>query len=120
MDRKEKQQTLRMLSNGIYVMTSRHGERCCAATVTWGSQVSFRPPLIMVAVRHGSRLLSCVSEGQVAVIHVLAQTQTALARKFMSHASGCDGALNGEPFTAGITSAPVLQNTPAYVECQVR
>ena len=27
-----------MLFNGMYVMTSRSGDRCCAATVTWVAQ----------------------------------------------------------------------------------
>lgn len=108
-----------MLSNGMYVMTSGGGERDCGATVTWVSQASFQPPLIMAAVRKGSRIFKCVSESQVAVIHVLAQAQLDVARKFMCP-SEQDGALNGERFTPGTTSAPVLQNVPAFVECRVR
>ncbi|MCI3952948.1 MAG: hypothetical protein K0R53_2446, partial [Burkholderiales bacterium] len=36
-----------MLSHGVYVLTSRSAERYGAATVTWVSQASFKPPLLM-------------------------------------------------------------------------
>lgn len=51
MNPKIKRKTLRMLSNGMYVITSSSGERYGAATVTWVSQASFKPPLVMAADR---------------------------------------------------------------------
>ena len=39
-----------MLSHGVYVLTSRSEDRYGAATVTWVSQASFKPPLVMAAV----------------------------------------------------------------------
>jgi len=61
-DAKVKQKTLRMLSNGVYVLTSRSEGRYGAATVTWVSQASFKPPLIMAAVRRESNVFECLSE----------------------------------------------------------
>jgi flavin reductase (DIM6/NTAB) family NADH-FMN oxidoreductase RutF len=119
MDRKAKKQVLQMLHNGMFVMTTRSGERSCAATVTWVSQASFRPPLIMAAVRKNSRVYRCLAQSQIAVLNILAQEQLALARKFFLHTPGRDGAFDGERFTDGVTSAPVLQSAPAYVECKV-
>ena len=45
----------------MYVITSRYGEDYGAATVTWVSQASFRPPLIMAAIRPGSNVFKCLS-----------------------------------------------------------
>lgn len=119
MDRKAKKQALQMLHNGMYVMTTRSGQRCCAATVTWVSQASFRPALIMAAVRKDSRIFECLSESRHAVLNILAHGQVEVARKFLLHTPGHDGAFRDERFTDGITSAPVLQSAPAYVECKV-
>ena len=47
MDPRTKRQALRLLSNGVYILTSRSQEHYGAATVTWVSQASFRPPLII-------------------------------------------------------------------------
>ena len=51
MDRATGRAVLRLLSNGIYVLTSRSSDRYGAATVTWLSQASFKPPMIMMAIR---------------------------------------------------------------------
>ena len=115
-----RKQTLRMLSNGLYVMTSRSGDRFGAATVTWVSQASFRPPLIMAAVRPDSNVFACMRDSGDAVVHVLSHGQEEMARRFFAPTRAENGGINGEPFRNGATSAPVLTNAPAYLECRVR
>ena len=120
MDPKIRQKTLRMLSNGMYILTSRSGDRYGAATVTWLSQASFKPPLIMAAVRPDSNVFECLRESFVAAVHVLGRHQQDIARKFLATTERSGDMLNGEPFTEGKTSAPILNNAPAYLECQVK
>ena len=119
MDIKTKKKTLRLLSNGLYIMTSRNGDHYGAATVTWISQASFKPPLIMAAVRQDSNVFECLSHSHVAAIHILARDQQDIAQKFFKTTLVDSGLINGEPFINGKTSAPILQNARAYVECQV-
>lgn len=119
MDPKTKQKTLRLLSNGMYVLTSRSGDRLGVATITWVSQASFKPPLLMAAVRRDSNVFRCLSQSRVAALHVLGADQKQLAQKFFSPTRGAQGELNGEPFFEGKTSAPILKNLPAYLECKV-
>lgn len=119
MDPKVKQKTLRLFSNGMYVLTSRQGSRPAAATVTWVSQASFKPPLLMAAVRRDSTLFSCLRESRVAALHILDRRQKNLAQKFFTRARANAAPLNGEPYSEGKTSAPILKNLPAYVECKV-
>lgn len=120
MDGKARKQVLQMLHNGIYVMTTRSGDQCCASVVTWLSQASFRPPLIMAALRKDSRLYEALFESGVAALHVIAAGQLEVARKFLTHTPGEDGAFDGEAFDDGVTSAPVLSCAPAYLECRLR
>jgi flavin reductase (DIM6/NTAB) family NADH-FMN oxidoreductase RutF len=119
MDPKVKQKTLRLLTNGMYILTSRAGEAFGAATITWVSQASFRPPLLMAAVRLDSSVFRCLSESRVAALHVLGKHQKQIAQKFFSPTRGGEKDLNGEPYFEGKTSAPVLENLPAYMECRV-
>jgi flavin reductase (DIM6/NTAB) family NADH-FMN oxidoreductase RutF len=116
----DRRQVLRMLSNGMYVMTSRHGGRYGAATVTWVSQASFRPPLLTAAVRTKSNVFACLRESGAAALHILGVDQQELARKFFAPTQAGDDGINGEPFREGVTSAPVLLNAAACVECRVR
>jgi flavin reductase (DIM6/NTAB) family NADH-FMN oxidoreductase RutF len=119
MDARAKRQALRMISNGVYVLTSRSGERYGAATVSWVSQASFKPPLIMAAIRRDSNVYACLAESRSAVLHIVSDRQQEIARRFF-HTTRADGrTINGEPFAAGATSAPVLSSLPAHVECSL-
>ena len=120
MDLKKKQKALRLISNGMYIITSRAGAKYGAATVTWLSQASFKPPLIMAAIRPESSVFACLSESRHVAIHILGSHQQEIARKFLASTDVKDGLMNGEPFTEGTTSTPILKNISSYVECHVR
>ena len=118
-DTKARQKTLRLLSNGVYVLTSRNEEQCGAATVSWVSQISFKPPLIMAAVRQNSNVYKCLERSRVAALHIVGNGQQEIARRFFfPTAAGC-GTINGEPVVAGKTTVPLLANLPAHLECEV-
>lgn len=119
MDPKVKQKTLRLLTNGIYILTSRSHDAFGAATITWVSQASFRPPLLMAAIRLDSSVYRCLSASRVATLHVLGKHQKQIAQKFFTPTRGGSADLNGEPFFEGQLGAPILENLPAYMECRV-
>jgi flavin reductase (DIM6/NTAB) family NADH-FMN oxidoreductase RutF len=108
-----------LLSNGVYVLTSRSEDRYGAATVTWVSQASFKPPLIMAAVRRESNVFKCLAESRSAVLHIVGDRQQEIARRFCFPTHAVAGTINGEAFMEGRTAAPVLPNLPAYIECQL-
>jgi len=120
MDAQAKKKALRMFSNGMYVLTSRSGDSYGAATITWVSQASFKPPLLMTAVRRDSNVYRCLAESRVAALHVLAADQQEMAQKFFAPTTATAGMINGEPFVDGKTTAPVFPGTPAHVECRVQ
>src|SRR5439155_25776950 len=109
-DAKVKRKTLRMLSNGVYVLTSRSENRYGAATVTWVSQASFKPPLIMAAVRRESNVFRCLEESRIAVLHIVGDRQQDIAKRFFFPTHAERGTINGEAFMDGRTAAPVLPN----------
>jgi flavin reductase (DIM6/NTAB) family NADH-FMN oxidoreductase RutF len=118
-DARTRQKTLRLLSNGVYVLTSRSEDRYGAATVTWVSQASFKPPLIMAAVRRESNVFKCLAESRSAVLHIVGDRQQEIARRFFFPTHAVAGTINGEAFMDGRTAAPVLPNLPAYIECEL-
>jgi flavin reductase (DIM6/NTAB) family NADH-FMN oxidoreductase RutF len=118
MDPKTKQKVLRLLTNGMYVLTSHSAERFGAATITWVSQASFKPPLVMAALRKDGSAFQCVVESRAAILHVLSSDQQVIAQKFFAATAESQGLLNGEPYVEGTTGAPVLGNLSAYLECR--
>jgi flavin reductase (DIM6/NTAB) family NADH-FMN oxidoreductase RutF len=120
MDSGTRKKTLRLLSNGVYIITSRAGNRFGAATVTWVSQASFKPPLVMAAIRPESNVFRCLQESGTAVIHIVDSSQQAMAQQFFCPTRVDDRTINGQTFHASTTSAPVLDSAGAYIECAVR
>jgi flavin reductase (DIM6/NTAB) family NADH-FMN oxidoreductase RutF len=118
MDPKTKQKVLRLLTNGMYILTSRSAERFGATTITWVSQSSFKPPLLMAALRKDGSAFQCVAESRAAVLHVLSSDQQLIAQKFFAATTESQGILNGEPYVAAPNGAPVLENLGAYLECE--
>ncbi len=119
MDAQTRKKTLRMLSNGVYVLTSRSEDRYGAATVSWVTQVSFKPPLIMAAVRTNSNVFKCLAESRIAALHIVGDRQHEIARRFFFPTRANCTTINGEPFAEGRTAAPILASLPAHVECRI-
>ena len=90
------------------------------ATVTWVSQASFKPPLVMAAIRRESNVFRCLFDSRFAAINILGAHQQRIAAKFFCPTEADPDVMNGEPFTSGRTSAPILRDAPAYIECYVR
>lgn len=119
MDPKVKQKTLQLITNGMYVLTSRDGDKFGAATITWVSQASFKPPLLMAALRKDGSVFDCLAASRAAVLHILTDQQKDIAQKFFAATRKSGETLNGEPFVAGKTSAPILKNLGPYLECKL-
>ena len=64
MNQELKTQVLRKMTYGMWVLAAdAQGEREASA-VTWVSQISFQPPLVMAAVRTNSRLYQIVERSR--------------------------------------------------------
>lgn len=105
------------MTYGIYVLTTRFEDIINGMIVSWASQISYEPPLFMVAVhpnRYSHRLL--VQSGYFA-LHILAREQKDLLARF----KGPDA---GEKFESiawedGVTGCPVLENCIGCMECRI-
>ncbi len=106
---------------GLYVLGSRAGERRNLMTINWVTQVSFDPKLLGVGVEHGSVTHDLVTTGQVFSLMTVDREDRAIVRKFTKpvEADG-PGTLNGFAFHDGATGCPILDDAPAWLDCEVR
>ena len=123
MDSKQRRRVLRLLSNGMYVVTARDGDEHVGATITWLTQSSFDPPLLVCAVRPDSALHGALEPGSGAIVQVLTQDQREVAKAFFTRAevdeASTPSTINGlafEPTPAGA----VLVDAGAWAVCEVR
>lgn len=119
MDPAQKKNALRMLTYGLYVVTARDGARVGAGTITWLSQSSFEPPLVMVGIQRDSTLNEAIVASRAFAVHIIGKSQKKLATAFFKTAAAQGDQLSGFAFAAGVTGAPVLADVPAWFECRV-
>ena len=94
-------------------------DRISAATVNWVTHASFKPPLVAVGVKTDSQIHDIFKTAGNFALNVLGKGQQGAAYAFFKPAERDGQKISGEPFRAGITGAPVLENTPAFVECRL-
>ena len=118
MDANAKKTALRMIPYGLYVLTAAAKDgRVAAATVNWVTQASFEPPLVVVGVKTDSHAHPLIKETKSFALNVLGKGQGPMAFTFFKPAEKKGDTISGEPYRAGSTGAPILANTPAFVEC---
>jgi flavin reductase (DIM6/NTAB) family NADH-FMN oxidoreductase RutF len=105
------------LTYGIYVLTTRFEGMVNGMIASWVSQVSYAPPLILVAVhpnRFSHELLH--KSGQYA-LHILARDQKDLLGRF----KGPDPRqkFKSLEWKDGVTGCPVLADCIGYLECRI-
>jgi len=113
---------------GLYLLGSRAGERRNLMTCNWATQVAFEPKLLGVGIEKPALTHGLVAEGGVFSLATIDREDRAIVRKFTKpveiepDASGAEGSgtANGFPFHAEATGAPILDQAPAWFDCEVR
>ena len=109
-----------MIPYGLYVMTAEDKDgRISATTVNWVTQALSKAPLIAVGVKADSQIHDIIKTTGNFALNVLGKGQQGAAYTFFKPAERDGQKISGEPFHAGSTGAPVLENTPAFVECRL-
>jgi flavin reductase (DIM6/NTAB) family NADH-FMN oxidoreductase RutF len=111
---------LRTLSSGVYVLTSCVGDTMHAATVTWVSQVSFEPPLVLVALQRNSRLVASLRKAHRFALNILEAGQQPVAEAFFQYVTTpvSSDTLGGYAFRGDPAHCPLLVDSLAWLECR--
>ena len=102
---------------GIYVLTTRRGAEPCAMIVSWVSQVSYAPPLLMVSLRHSRYALPAIQESGVFSLSLLRNEQKPWVARFKNPIS--QQQFVELFFETNKKSAPVLKGALASWKCRV-
>jgi flavin reductase (DIM6/NTAB) family NADH-FMN oxidoreductase RutF len=120
MDEAAKKTALRMIPYGLYVLTAQGPDGAvAAATVNWVTQASFQPPLVAIGVKTDAHAHDLIKQTGAFALNVLGKDQGPMAFTFFKPAQRDGQTISGEPFHNGTTGAPILDNTPAFVECRL-
>lgn len=120
MDPAARKHTLRSLEHGLHILSASDGVHTSAGAVTWLSQASFSPPLVMVAVRVKSGLHAVIENSGAFAVNVVGASQQDMAAAFFKGAEIEGNLINGFQFEPGpISGAPLLLDAPCWLEARV-
>lgn len=119
MDADAKKFLLRTIPFGLYVAGARDGDRVHAFLLSWFSQCSFSPPLVMAGVKRDGHAHDLIVESGAFSVNFLGKEDAKIARDFLRTAVLKGNTLSGHEFSPGKLGAPILLEAPGYVECKV-
>ena len=121
MDTQAKKIALRMLVHGIYIVGAGQGEDAVANGVTWLTQASFDPPLIMAAIRVDGRLHDAIQQQGAFSVNLVAHDQHDMIKTFFKPAETRGDTINGYAFRPGpVTGSPIFDDAPTWFEVELR
>jgi len=106
------------MTYGIYILTTFHEKMVNGMVASWVSQVSYGPPMVMVAIHPNRYSHTLIERSGYFALHILAQNQAHLLKSF----KGTDPAAKfaSVSWNRGKTGCPILSACLAYLECQVK
>ena len=106
----------RMTCN-LYVLTTHHAGINNGMIASWVSQVSYSPPLIMVAVHPNRFCHHLIEKGRALALHLLSKNQKELIVRFKG--PDPEGKFDSLEWARGKTGCPILQDCVGYLECRI-
>ena len=119
MDVEAKKTALRMIENGVFVLTAKSEDESFGSTVTWLTQSSFKPPLITLALRADSGIYRAVRDSKRFALHMLRTDQSSFAGDFFKPSRSSVENINDHPYSLSGRGNPILDEAPAYLECEL-
>ena len=106
------------MTYGIYVLTVCHRDTINGMIASWVSQVSYDPPLVMVAVHPNRFSHRLIQKSGTFCLHLLRRNQKDLLARFKG--PDPEAKFAGLAWWKGKTGCPVLKDCLGYLECTVR
>ncbi len=122
-DDKIKSEILKMVPYGLYVVTciSKDGKTQNAFTGSWLSQVSFKPPLIMIGSQKDSLSTKLILESGKFLVNFVDESQSDIVKHFFKPAHSNDDKLSNHSWIVSEkTNCSILEEGLAYLECIVK
>ena len=120
MDDNARKAALPMILYGLHVMSAEDQDRRIpAGTLNWIAHPSFKLPLVAIGVKADSQIHDITKTARYFALNVLGKGQQGLAHTIFKPAERYCQSFSRETFLSNCTGGPVLDNTPAFVECSL-
>ena len=111
------------MPSGLYVVgATDRGSRRNGMTLNWATQISFDPKWIGISIERTAFTPELVDASGVFALCLIDREDRAIVRKFTKPVDVDleQKTLNGFPYVERLTGAPILAQSVAYLDCEVR
>lgn len=111
---------LRKLEYGVYLVSMGKGQEGNAFTASWLTQISSDPPMVALAVHSKHQSSPLLKEHGSFVVHLLGESQAAVARTYYGPAESGYEKLKTAPLAdSSETGSPVIGGALGYLDCKI-
>jgi flavin reductase (DIM6/NTAB) family NADH-FMN oxidoreductase RutF len=117
--RKASGEAIGKIVSGVSVLTAAAEGKSTGVLVSWVQQVSFEPPMVMVAVKKGRSIEALINAGGGFALCVLAEDDNDLMRHFSRGYEADENAFEGLEVDVRDGGSPILTEAMACMECKL-
>ncbi|GCE61078.1 diflavin flavoprotein [Microcystis aeruginosa] len=108
------------ISGGLYIITTKKGDRSGAMVASWVTQASFDPPGFTVAVAKDRAIESLLQVGDQFMLNILEEgNYQTLMKHFLKRFGPGEDRFAGVNTHTANNGSPILADALAYLECEV-
>lgn len=107
------------IRNGVFVITTKKGEKVNGMTAAWVSRASFKPPLLSVSIGKTRYSHALIKESGVFAVNVLSEKQIAGGKHFGFKSGRNTDKFRDFEYITHKTGSPILLDTAGYFDCRV-
>ncbi|MDB9430684.1 diflavin flavoprotein [Microcystis aeruginosa CS-555/01A07] len=108
------------ISGGLYIITTKKGDRSGAMVASWVTQASFDPPGFTVAVAKDRAIESLMQVGDQFILNILEEgNYQTLMKHFLKRFRPGEDRFAGVNTHTANNGSPILADALAYLECEV-
>jgi len=110
---------LRKIQSGLFIVTTKSGDKINGLTVAWLTRASFDPPMVSVSVGKTRYSHGLIKESGVFAVNILSEGQTDIAKHFGFKSGKKVNKFENIVYETRITGSPILKDITGYLDCRV-
>lgn len=119
MGKKEINGTFKKITNGVFIITTKCGNKVNGMTAAWVTRVSFTPPMVSVSIGKTRFSHNLIKEGGVFAVNILKEGQVDIGKHFGFQSGRNVDKFANIPFDTKATGSPILKDIAGYLDCKV-
>jgi len=112
-------ETIHKVRNGVTIVTAFRGDEVNGLTAAWVSQVSQKPPMVMVSVAPPRYTHDMIRESGCFAVNILGESGMELAKLFGFKSGKQVNKFENVEYERKSTGAPIIKDAVAYLDCRV-